>query len=378
MVRDFILLVGAAAIVGCLAGPGGAAGGQSPTVIVGVMANSVSSSSQSLVQDNFDDNKRDSLWKTYIADPNCKVTETNKRLEFTVKAKLSDVFAGYVGNGWWIDPVTDFSMRIDLSYDLMTYDGGSIGFGVTPTPQTPHDKYTAVGIGAATYYPTYWHEWRDDYDVSWDFESRFQNRVTLYISYDAFHDELFVSDSGYGSDEAWQSFTGVIGGRWGRAPLFVFFGEIADGAIIEPGHAFVDNFVIESGRCVKAEPEPNDPADPNTDETEPNVPVSVVALPSVLHRSDGNDSIMIRTTLPKDIRPVDVDTRQPWLLQPGAAQATAQKMSVWLTGQTTVRAWFGRAKLLEAVPNNGKVELRFTGHLKDGRSFGGTCHVTIK
>jgi len=387
MVRNFILFVVVAVTAGSvgigLDGSGGVAWGQSPTVAIGVMTGSVSWSGQPLVQDNFDDNKKANLWKTYIQDPNCWVTEINKRLEFGVKTKLSDVFAGYLGNGWWIDPLTDFSMRVDLSYDLSTYDGGWIGFGLTPNPQAPRDQYMAVGIGCATYYPTYWHEWRDDYDMSWDFTSRFQNRVTLYISYDAFHDELYVGDSGYGSDEAWQSFPNVIAGRWGSAPLFVFLGETADGAIIESGHAFVDNFVIESGRCVKAEPpsDPNNPTDPNGtpgDETEPNVPASVVVLPSVLSRGHASDSIMVVAALPKGIRPLDVDDKQPWVLLPGGAQATQQNAFVWLTGQTMVTASFDGTKLMAAVPNNGKVELRFAGRLKDGRSFGGTCVVTIK
>ncbi len=339
---------------------------------------------QPIVQDNFDDNKMGKLWKTYIEDPNCTVKETGKRLELGAKVKLANTFAGYLADGWWIDPKTDFSMKVDIFYDLVTMPGGWVSFGLTPNPTAPREQYVSLGIGSANKGQTYWEEWRDGMDMRWDFTSRVKSLVTLYISYNAAEDILYLSDIGYGSEDAWQTIPEFIRARWGRKPLFVFLGETVDGVTIDPGHAYLDNFMIESGTLVKVyEPntpgDPNNPDDPNVPDgyTKPDVAAQVLVQP-VIKRLGANDPIAVLASLPKGIRPLDVNDAVPLTLWPGGAQATKQSMVLWLSGKTLITAQFDRTKLLKAVPEDGLVEVQFLGYLKDGRSFGGTYTVAIK
>jgi hypothetical protein len=384
MTRKFILFVALATATGILparlVGPGGVAQAQSPTTTTfDVVAG------QPIVQDNFDDNKRGKLWKTYIEDPNCTVKETGKHLELGAKAALAHTFAGYLGDGWWIDPKTDFSMKVDIFYDLVTMPGAWISFGLTPNPQAPQEQYVLLGIGSADRGQTYREEWRDGMDRRWDFTSRVKNKVTMYISYSAAEDVLYLSDIGYGSENVWQSLPDFIRGRWGRKPLFVLLGEMVDGAIIDPGHAYLDNFMIESGTLVKVyEPntpgEPNNPGDPNEPDSyqKPDVLAEISIQPQTIKRLGSVNSIAVVATLPKGIRPADINDVEPLTLWPGGAEAIDQTVFVWLTGRTIIWAWFDKAKLLEAVPENGPTDVLFRGYLKDERSFGGTYRVTIK
>jgi hypothetical protein len=384
MTRKFILFVAAMvttwALPACLVGPGGVAQAQpTSTTTIDVVAG------QPIVQDNFDDNKMGKLWKTYIEDPNCTVKETGKHLELGAKVKLANTFAGYLGDGWWIDPKTDFSLKVDIFYDLTTMPGGWISFGLTPNPQAPREQYISLGIGSANMGRTYWEEWRDGMDWRWDFTSRVKSQVTMYISYSAVDDILYLSDIGYGVENVWESVPNLVRGRWGSQPLFVFLGETADGVIIDPGHAYLDNFMVESGTLVKVyEPntpgEPNDPNDPNVPDnyTKPDVAAEVLVLPTIIQRLHSSDPITVQASLPKGIRPSDVNDLAPLTLWPGGAQATRYSIFRWFGDKTIVLTLFDRTELLKAVPENGTVDVRFLGYLKDGRSFGGTYTVVIK
>jgi hypothetical protein len=384
MTRKFILFVAVVvttwALPARLVGPGGVAQAQpTSTTTIDVVAG------QPIVQDNFDDNKRGRLWKTYIEDPNCTVKETSKHLELGAKVKLANTFAGYLADGWWIDPKTDFSMKVDIFYDLVTMPGGWISFGLTPDPNAPREHYLSLGIGSANRGQTYWEEWRDGLDMRWDFTSRVKSQVTMYISYNAIEDILYLSDIGYGVENVWQSIPDFIRGRWRSKPLFVFMGETVDGAIVDPGHAYFDNFMIESGTLVKVyEPnipgEPNEPNDPNVPDsyTKPDVAAQVLVQPTTIKRLGSSDPLTVMAALPTGIRPSDVNNLEPLTLWPGGAQATKQSIFLWLSGKTIVLALFDRTKLLQAVPENGTADVHFLGYLKDGRSFGGTYTITIK
>jgi hypothetical protein len=388
MMRNSILFLVVIVLVGvlpaCFTGPDSLARGESATI--NATAALQATASTPLLQDNFDDNFKWKRWKVYTNDPNCWVVETNKRLEFRTKGKTSGAFAGYIADDWWVDPNTDFSMKVDLYYDIDSMEGGWISFGLTPNPEEPRDQYISVGIGCANRYSSYWREWKDGYEIRWDFESRFQNRVTMYISYSAWNDEVYVSDAGYGSDDAWQVIPDFLRGRWARRPLFVFLGVTANGPTLNSGNAYIDNFVIDSGRLVKigepnVPPGPIDPNDPNSapgDYTDPDVAAHTFVLSPVVKRNNPGDSIVVVASLPKAIRPADVNDAKPLMLWPGAAQATSQAAYLWLGGNTIVTATFQAADLLTTVPDDGPIELHFLGWLKDGRTFGGAYTVTTK
>ena len=376
MTRNLILFIVAAASIGMvtarLESPQAVAWGQSATL-------GVAAEVRPLVQDNFDDNKRGNLWKVFVDDPNCKVQEAGKRLEFVSKATTkSPIFAGYVADKWCIDPNHDFAMRVDLTYDLVTMNGGWFSFGVTPSPDQPRKQYVSLGIGCVSIYPSYWREYKDGWEVRWDFEGRGRKTVTLYISYDADIDTVYLSDTGYGSEQAWQTLPDVIKTRWPRKPLYVFLGGSAENLQIDAGHAFADNLAVDNGVIVNpnAPPtNPNDPTDPNTHPTE--ITGEAFVLPSVIRRQGPAEAVSAFLSLPEGLMPADVDETQSLVLLPGGAEAAKRTTFMWLSGRTVIVASFDRAKLLETITANGEVTVQVMGTLRDGRRFSGTDKVII-
>jgi len=335
---------------------------------------------QPVVQDNFDDNKKGTLWKTYTDDPACKVQEINKRVEFTATAAAASGFSGYVGDKWSIDPNHDFEMRVTLNYDLQTYTGGWLTFGVTPDPTKPRHQYVSFGIGCNSLFPTYWREWKDGYEVRWTFAGRGHNRMTLYLSYDADTDTVYMAESGYGADNAWEVVSDCVRNRWGRKPIYVFLGLYTEGTDVTAGHAYIDDFALDKG--VLSNTKPTNPTDPNNKPPDGGQQVDVAAevsiLPSAIGRFRSSEPITAFIALPKGLFPTDVDESQAAVLVPGNAQAMKQTVFVWLSGQTIVIASFDRAKLLEAVTTGGEVSVQVAGRLKDGRYFGGVDKITIQ
>jgi hypothetical protein len=337
---------------------------------------------QPVVQDNFDDNKRGTLWKAFAEDPNVQVKEVSKHLEFTAVAKGTGVFAGYVGDKWSIDPNHDFAMKIDLSYDLVTYNGGWLTFGVTPSPDKPRDKYVSFGLGCVSLFRSYWREYKDGYEVRWTFEGRGKDKTTLYISYDSANDILYMGEAGYGSENAWEVLPDLVRGRWPNKPLYVFVGFYAEAVDVAAGHAFADNFALDSGVLVNAStpnnPPGGDPNQPGGGGQQADVTAETSITPSVIKRQGTARPISAFLTLPKGFVPADIDDMQPMVLVPGGAETMKRTAFVWLTGQMIVVTSFDRAKLLQAVSANGDVSLQVTGRLKDGRYFGGTDTVKIE
>jgi len=376
--RNLILFIVATVAIGMatahLEGLQGAAWGQSATTI------RVAGEVRPLVQDNFDDNKKGNLWKVFADNSNCQVQEANKRLEYVSKAVEGNIFAGYVSDKWAIDPNHDFAMRVDLSYDLVTMNGGWFSFGVTPSPDQPRQRYVSVGIGCVSVFPSYWREYKDGYEIRWDFAGRGSGSAlkTLYISYDSENDIVYLGDAGYGPDNAWQNLPGVIKSRWPRKPLYVFLGGNAENVKIDAGHAFADNFTVDSGVIVNPDSPtiPGPPTDPNVKPTE--VTGQAMILPSVIKRQGPVQPISTFLSLPEGLLPIDVDETQPLLLLPGGAEATKRTTFLWLSGQVVIIASFDRAKLLETVTTNGETTVQIMGTLTDGRRFGGTNRLRIE
>ncbi len=336
---------------------------------------------QPVVQDNFDDNKTGTLWKLYADDPNVKAREINKRVEFTAKLNEDPMFAGYVADGKWpIDPNHDFAMRLDLNYDLVTMSGGWLTFGVTPNNVEPRKQYVSFGIACVSLFPSFWREWKEGYEVRWTFENRAVNKVTLYLSYEAATDTIYLGRTGYGPENAWEVLPDSVRGRWGRKPVYVFMGLATEGVVVDAGHAFVDNFALDQGTLVNTAPPK--PPEPNTPGGEGDQHVDVAAdvsvSPSVIKRYAGVDPITVFITLPKGFFPANVDETKPLVLAPTTVQATRRTTFLWLTGQVITIASFDRVKLLQAIPTDGEVPLTVIGHLKDGRHFGSAITVKIE
>lgn len=380
MTRGFILFAVMTVLAGplpaYLAGPGTAAGGQMPAAIVGV-AGPVALVGQPVLQDNFDDNRKATLWRLYQEDPNCRVVETNKRLELITAPDPNSPFAGYIGDGWWIDPNHDFAMKVDMRYDPVTLEGGWFVLGLTPNLAKPRSQYISFGIGSVTNFPNFYREWRDGYEIRWDFVGRVQNPATVYIFYDARWDTLYLSDTGYGPEFVWETIPDLIHSRWPRKPLYVFLGGSTEGVQIDSGRAYADNFVIEQGTVVKSTP--GQPGEPNLPPGGSEVAASVLITPSVITRDDDRTrTITAVASLPEGFRVDDWDDTQPTWLSPGNLAATSQSGVAWFNGTAIIIASFSKALLMQAIPDNGQVQIRFTGRLKDQRDFSGTYTVTIR
>ncbi len=102
--------------------------------------------------------------------------------------------------------------------------------------------------------------------------------------------------------------------------------------------------------------------------------------PTVIERSNGMMPYVLALArlpgIPKDA----VDIAQPLLLYPGAIKSLHQYAFEYDdagTVRTNVFAFFDKAKLLAAVPENGKVKLHVVGRLKTGQYFYGTYWVNI-
>ena len=103
-------------------------------------------------------------------------------------------------------------------------------------------------------------------------------------------------------------------------------------------------------------------------------------FPPVVHRQRGVPEIAAILRLPEGITKDQINIDQPLVLYPGGIEATRQNAIQWhrrRAMRTTIYAFFDKDSLMNAVPDNGSVELRVVGKLNDGRSFCGTNTVRI-
>jgi len=77
---------------------------------------------------------------------------------------------------------------------------------------------------------------------------------TLYISYNAAADELYLSDAGYWATNAFVAIPGLLKGEWGGGVVSPDLTGEANVALAS-GDAYLDNFVVDSGTIVLV-PEP--------------------------------------------------------------------------------------------------------------------------
>lgn len=203
-----------------------------------------------LPSDNFDDNSRDaSLWNCYEDNPsNAWLEETNGRLEFQSIVEGDDVAAFYYSNGWGLSLAENFSLKIEFHHkldDFEAYNDTSVSFGLGI------DSENSIIIGAGYFddLSDLWYELTtDDEDVEGDFIERTIETGFFYISYDASDEELYLSTTGYGQDDAWVTIEGSL--LWDAQVLGIFFGGDSSISTLNSGDAWLDNFVIDSGSAV--------------------------------------------------------------------------------------------------------------------------------
>jgi uncharacterized protein DUF5648 len=202
--------------------------------------------------EDFDDNAQGGLWRAYIEDPNtCRVIETNGRLELRTTEEAYGAFAGYISSGWRFDPREDFALRVDFHYDLKTLVRGRINIGLTPSDEDPRSQRIDFGVGCTDKFPSYWYEAKNGWSIRTSYVNRIPNDGTIYLSYDAASDVVYLSDAAYGPENAWITVTGFLKDQWGGEPVHLYLGGMAEDLAIASGNAYLDNLVVEQGVLIE-------------------------------------------------------------------------------------------------------------------------------
>jgi len=217
------------------------------------------------ISDNFNDNSQDtSLWNLYEDNhTNAWLDEINDRLELR-SAGSEDGAAGYFANGWGFSPTTDFSFKIDFHFFSPSSGPADTDAAVQLCLNTDlgSDILIEAGCGSTgggTAYHSFFYSAIENIinnsEIPKGEKQRDTDNGTLYISYDASEDVLYLSDTGYWATNAWVAISDLLQGEWDNNVVIPSFGGWSDGVILNSNDAYLDNFVIDSGTIVSV-PEP--------------------------------------------------------------------------------------------------------------------------
>ena len=217
-----------------------------------------------LPSDDFNDNSMNtSLWNLFESDPcNEWLDETNQRLEMRSTADANDTGTVYFANGWGFLTANNFSFKADFhnsfTSDINIPAWANVMLGLAKGSNLAAARNNNVEVEAA------WDTGRTggsspasvfgySYTVDGN-ESSFQEQRnsidgTLYVSYDAGADELYLSHIGYWKTNASAVIPGLLKGEWGSAIVSPFLGG-STYVSLDSGVAYLDNFVVDSGTIV--------------------------------------------------------------------------------------------------------------------------------
>jgi hypothetical protein len=145
--------------------------------------------------------------------------------------------ASYTANGWTFDTAEDFAVKVDFHYSDISSAGGWAGMSVGD--DTNYVSVSAGYNGGARYF---YYEAAVDGGVVSEQEARTSDDGTLYITYDSAAKKFYLSNTGFGSGNAydWQA-PDPTQGQW-SLPVDVALGGGSDGAALGLGEAYFDNF----------------------------------------------------------------------------------------------------------------------------------------
>ncbi|MFH1371724.1 MAG: right-handed parallel beta-helix repeat-containing protein [Planctomycetota bacterium] len=102
----------------------------------------------------------------------------------------------------------------------------------------------------------------------------------------------------------------------------------------------------------------------------------LMILPRVINRHSRQRRILARLCLPEGITRNQIDRDTPLVLYPGNIEAIRQFVFQNRNG-ASIFAFFDKADLLAAIPENGRTDLEVTGRLTTGQIFYGTDSIRI-
>jgi hypothetical protein len=104
--------------------------------------------------------------------------------------------------------------------------------------------------------------------------------------------------------------------------------------------------------------------------------VEIKVTPKAINRQSGLQYVKAKMVLPGDVGIEDV-SEEALLLYPGAIEASEQEAAADDEGLVNVSGSFDKAALLDAVEENGEIEVTAAGRLTSGRWFFGSQVVRI-
>lgn len=203
----------------------------------------------SLPSDNFSDGRVGPLWWLDGDDlDNCWLDETRQRLELRSTGRNQWASARYVADDWGLDTALDFSMRVDFHHEAKSSDHSWLVISVVPDVKDRDARYVDFGVGSDRGYAYFWFEAGDKWGTRSKLGSRSRNDGTLYISYSAARDELYLSYDGYGAHNAWATAEQFLKGSWASNSVTVILQGGSNLTRVSSGQAHFDNFIVQTGR----------------------------------------------------------------------------------------------------------------------------------
>ena len=200
-----------------------------------------------VLSDDFNDNQTGVMWEPfYLNANNLWLEETSQHLELRA-AGVGDIVALYVSNRWRLIPSQDFALKIDFSHNLITYGYTDLMIVLSNSDDLAD---THLQFGASSYENNknfYFELVENDAQTDEAWLARTSNTGSLYVSYNYDLDELYLSNTGYGSANALETIAGLIRGNWNGEPLNIAVGGSSDHEPINSNDLFLDNFAIEQG-----------------------------------------------------------------------------------------------------------------------------------
>ena len=147
--------------------------------------------------------------------------------------------AFYVANGWNFDVAEDFEVKVDFHYS----DTSSTGW-VEMALENTKDNYVSLSAGFDGSEAYFYYEKAVDGNVVYGQTTRDLNDGTLYISYNASADELYLSFTGYGDVNAWQTIS------WSSGPVSIAIGGGTELVELKQGEAYLDNFEVTAATLI--------------------------------------------------------------------------------------------------------------------------------
>ena len=193
--------------------------------------------------DNFNDNRRGAMWRLFVEGyDNTWVVEDVNRLNVRATGDVNNSIAFYISNGWSFDLNEDFAVEIDFLYSGISDRDGWAELAVED-----NDSYVSISAGSDGNQPYYYYEAVVDGNIVFEKESRASDDGTLYITYEADSNNLYLSHTGYGDANSylWQTVSNPLKVVW-TDDVKVNVGGGSEIVKLEAGQAYLDNFEMRN------------------------------------------------------------------------------------------------------------------------------------